>query len=149
LIRPGEVEVGRSHPPRPPLRRHRPPTAARTTQLTRHLVRDLHDVGATANHLVRDRDRKDTAAFDAVLEDEGITIVKAGIRVPRMKAIMERWSARTEPNSSTGPDRGPGPPPARAPRYVTFYNEHRTHHALDAAAALSTTLVCRGERVVG
>ena len=37
---------------------------------------DLHDAGATVKYLIRDRDSKYTAAFDAVLEDEGIAIVR-------------------------------------------------------------------------
>jgi putative transposase len=41
-------------------------------------------------YLVRDRDSKYTAAFDAVFTGEGITIAKTGIRVPRMNAILER-----------------------------------------------------------
>ena len=66
------------------------PTAVWTTQLARNLVMDLQDAGATVRYLVRDRDSKYTAAFDAVFENEGIAIVKTGIRVPRMNAIMER-----------------------------------------------------------
>ena len=64
---------------------------------------DLQDAGATVRYLVRDRDSKYTAAFDAVFENEGIAIVKTGIRVPRMNAIMERGCAHAEPNSSTAP----------------------------------------------
>jgi transposase InsO family protein len=74
------------------------PTAAWTTQLARNLVMDLKDAGTTVKYLIRDRDSKYTAAFDAVFADEGIAIVKTGVRVPRMNAIMERWvrSCRTE-----------------------------------------------------
>jgi hypothetical protein len=59
---------------------------------------DLHDAGATVRCLIRDRDSRYTAAFDAVLYSEGIAIVKTGIHVPRMNAIMERWvrSCRAE-----------------------------------------------------
>src|SRR3954471_16971212 len=67
------------------------PTAAWTTQLARNLVMDLQDAGATAKYLIRDRDSRYTDAFDAVFHAEGIAIVKTGIRVPRMNAIMERW----------------------------------------------------------
>jgi transposase InsO family protein len=93
------------------------PTATWTEQLARNLVMDLQDAGATVKYLVRDRDSRYTAAFDAVVEDEGITIVKTGIRVPRMNAIMERWvrSCRAELLDRTL-DREPGPPDARAAR---------------------------------
>ncbi|GGT44288.1 hypothetical protein GCM10010176_104670 [Nonomuraea spiralis] len=67
------------------------PTGQWVTQLGRNLAMDLQDVGSTAKFLIRDRDTKFTAAFDAVLTDAGIRIVKSGIRIPRMNSIMERW----------------------------------------------------------
>jgi transposase InsO family protein len=42
-------------------------------------------------YLIRDRDGKYPAGFDQVLADAGITVVRSGIRVPRMNAVMERW----------------------------------------------------------
>jgi putative transposase len=74
------------------------PTAAWTTQLAGNPVLDLQDARATVKYLIRDRDSKYPAAFDAVVEDERIAIVKTGIRVPRMNGIMERWvrSCRAE-----------------------------------------------------
>jgi transposase len=74
------------------------PTAAWTAQLARNLVMDLQDVGATMTYLIRDRDSRYTAAFDAVLGDEGIAVTTTGVRIPRMNAIMERWirSCRAE-----------------------------------------------------
>jgi putative transposase len=41
--------------------------------------------------LIRDRDGKYPALFDAVLADAGIEVVLTGVRMPRMNAIMERW----------------------------------------------------------
>jgi hypothetical protein len=55
------------------------PTAAWTAQLARNLVMDVQDAGATVKYLIRDRDSRYTAAFDAVFEDEDIAIVKTGI----------------------------------------------------------------------
>ena len=52
---------------------------------------DLQDTGATVKYLIRDRDSKYTTAFDAVFHNEGIAIVKTGVRVPRMNPIMGRW----------------------------------------------------------
>jgi putative transposase len=98
---------------------------------------DLQDAGATAKYLVRDRDSKYTAAFDAVVEDDGITIVKTGIRVPRMNAIMERWvrSCRAELLDRTLiVNRAHLLHALR--EYETFYNQHRPHRALHAAAPL-------------
>jgi transposase InsO family protein len=74
------------------------PTAAWTEQLARNLVMDLQDAGATVKYVIRDRDSRYSRGFDAVFEDEGFAIVKTGVRVPRMNAIMERWvrSCRAE-----------------------------------------------------
>jgi putative transposase len=113
------------------------PTAAWTTQLVRNVVMDLQDAGATLKYLIRDRDSRYTAAVDTVFEDEGFAIMKTGIRVPRMNAIMERWvrSCRAELL-----DRTLIVTQAHLLRalreYETFYNEHRSHRALRAAVPL-------------
>ncbi len=67
------------------------PTAAWVAQAARNLVMDLEDAGCRVKYLIRDRDAKYPALFDAVLADAGITVVRSGIRMPRMNAIMERW----------------------------------------------------------
>jgi hypothetical protein len=68
------------------------------TQTARNLVMDLQDVGSTARYLIRDRDGKYPILFDAILADSGITVVRSGVQMPRMNAIMERWvrSCRAE-----------------------------------------------------
>jgi transposase InsO family protein len=60
-------------------------------QLGRNLVMYLEDAGGRARFLIRDRDSKFTAAFDAVLADAGLAVVKSGVRMPRMNSVMERW----------------------------------------------------------
>jgi hypothetical protein len=40
-------------------------------------------------YLIRDRDSRYTAAFDAVLTSEDVAIVKTGIRVPRSGRELE------------------------------------------------------------
>ncbi|MGI5246059.1 hypothetical protein [Dactylosporangium sp. CA-139066] len=67
------------------------PTATWVTQVARNLVMDLEDAGWRVKDLIRDRDGKFPALFDAVLKDAGVEIVLSGIRMPRMNAIMERW----------------------------------------------------------
>ena len=67
------------------------PTASWVTQAARNLVMDLQDAGSAARYLIRDRDGKFPAVFDAVLADAGIQIVLTGVRAPRMNAIMDRW----------------------------------------------------------
>ncbi|MFD4631998.1 integrase core domain-containing protein [Streptomyces sp. NPDC058284] len=45
---------------------------------------------ATHAYLIRDRDAKYPALFDDILSNAGIQIVRTGIRIPHMNAIMER-----------------------------------------------------------
>ena len=52
---------------------------------------DLDDAGRPVKYLIRDRDGKYPAMFDAILADAGITVVLSGVRMPRMNSVMERW----------------------------------------------------------
>ncbi len=67
------------------------PTTSWVTQAAKNLVMDLEDVGCRARFMIRDRDGKFPALFDALLEDAGIEVVLTGIQMPRMNSIMERW----------------------------------------------------------
>jgi putative transposase len=67
------------------------PTAAWVAQAAKNLVMDLEDAGCRARFLIRDRDGKFPALFDAVLKDADIDVVLSGVRMPRMNSIMERW----------------------------------------------------------
>lgn len=67
------------------------PTAAWVAQAAKNLVMDLQDAGCRARFLIRDRDGKFPALFDAVLKDADIDVVLSGVRMPRMNSIMERW----------------------------------------------------------
>ena len=67
------------------------PAAAWVAQAARNLAMDLDDTGSRAKYLIRDRDGKFPALFDAVLKDAGIKVVLSGVQIPRMNAIMERW----------------------------------------------------------
>ena len=98
---------------------------------------DLQDAGTKAKYLIRDRDSKYTAAFDAVLADAGIAVVKTGIRVPRMNAIMERWvqTCRAELLDRTLIV-NQGHLLHALHEYETFYNQHRPHRGAEAAAPL-------------
>ena len=67
------------------------PTASWVKQAAKNLVMDLQDAGCRARFLIRDRDGKYPALFDAILADAGIEVVLSGVQMPRMNSIMERW----------------------------------------------------------
>jgi transposase InsO family protein len=67
------------------------PTAAWVAQAARNLAMDLEDAGRTARYVIRDRDGKFPALFDAILADVGVKTVLSGVQTPRMNSIMERW----------------------------------------------------------
>jgi transposase InsO family protein len=75
------------------------PDGAWTTQQARNLLLDLDERAAAFRYLVRDRAGQFTAAFDAVLADAGIDVLKIPPRSPRANAYAERFvlTARTEP----------------------------------------------------
>jgi putative transposase len=71
------------------------PTGAWVAQAARNLLMDLDENGHRLRFLIRDRDAKFTAAFDAVFTGAGIETIKIP-RAPRANAHAERW-VRTVP----------------------------------------------------
>ena len=70
------------------------PTGEWVTQQARTLLMNRGDHADGLTFLIRDRDTKFTAAFDAVFAAAGVRIIQAPIRAPRAKAIAERWAGR-------------------------------------------------------
>jgi hypothetical protein len=63
------------------------PAGAWLTQLARDLTADLAEAGCRFTHLIRDRDAKFTAAFDAVFTAAGTEVLLTAPQAPRMKRL--------------------------------------------------------------
>jgi transposase InsO family protein len=135
------------------------PTGAWLTQQARNLAMDLEDAGRRFRFLVRDRDAKFTAAFDAVFTATDIRILRTPVRAPRANAIAERFvgSVRRELL-----DRiliiNQRHAAVVLSEYAEHYNNRRPHRALGQAAPLrplpqrttsATTGVRRRDRLGG
>ena len=67
------------------------PTGQWATQLARNLASGLEEAGNWFTYLIRDRDAKFTAAFDAVFASIGIRTLPIAPQAPRMNAYSERF----------------------------------------------------------
>jgi transposase len=108
------------------------PNGAWVAQQARNLIMTLAEQEQRPRFLIRDRDRKFTAAFDEVFRSEAITVIRAPVAAPRAKAQAERWvgSARRECLdriliiSCKHLERV-------LREYVAHYNTHRPHRSLE------------------
>jgi putative transposase len=109
------------------------PTATWVLRQTRNLLMDLDDRAGlqVIKFLVRDRDAKFTAAFDAVFTAIGARLIRTPVRAPRANAIAERWISSVRRECT---DRllitGRRHLEAVLAEYVDHYNTHRPHRAL-------------------
>ncbi len=67
------------------------PVGAWVVQQARNLLMEVQDGVGWFRFLIRDRDTKFTAGFDAVFVAEGIEVLRTPVRAPRANAYAERW----------------------------------------------------------
>ena len=107
------------------------PAGEWVTQQARNLLVSLEDRIGQFRFLIRDRDAKFTAAFDAVFITEGIQVLTTPIRAPRANAYAERWVGTVRREVL---DRmlivGRRQLRSALAEHADNYNRHRPHRAL-------------------
>jgi putative transposase len=108
-------------------------------QQARNLLMGLDDRVGRFRYLVRDRDTKFIAAFDAVFAAEGLEVLRTPVRAPRANAYAERWVGTVRRELL---DRmlifGGGQLRSVLAEYADHYNGHRPHRALGQAPPLGS-----------
>jgi putative transposase len=115
------------------------PSCAWVTQAARNLLMDLDERVHRFRFLIRDRDAKFTAAFDAVFCAAGIELVKIPPRAPRANVYAERWvrTVRAECLDWTLIWNGPHLPRVLT-TYLRHYNSARPHRGINLEVPVPT-----------
>ena len=115
------------------------PSGEWVAQQARNLFMELAGQVGRFRFLVRDRDTKFTAAFDAVFAAEGVKVLRTPVRAPRANAYAERWVGTVRRELL---DRmlivGCRQLRSVLAEYVDHYNGHRPHRALGQAPPLGS-----------
>ena len=118
------------------------PNRAWVTQQARNLSMALAERSPRIRFLIRDRDTKFAASFDAVFAADGIRVIRTPVRAPNANAFAERWIrtlrqecldrmlivSRHELEHVLRVD-------------MSHYNQHRPHRALELRPPESTSPV--------
>ena len=84
------------------------PSGAWVTQQARNLLMNLEGRADHLKFLIRDRDAKFAAGFDAVFTAMGVRIIKTPVQAPRANAIAERSIGGARPMPGPDADRRGG-----------------------------------------
>src|SRR5205823_3101244 len=97
-------------------------------QRARDLMAEMGERAGGLRLLIRDRDAKYAAVFDAVFQSEGIDVLLAPAQAPRANALAERWVGTVRRECL---DRvliyNTGHLLAVLGEYLAHYNRHRPH----------------------
>jgi putative transposase len=136
----------------------RHPSGEWVAQQARNFMLVLADRVDGFRFLVRDRDTKFTASFDAVFTDSGIAVLRSPPRAPKGNAYAERWVSTIRRECL---DRmlilNERQLVQVLAEYEDHYNTHRPHRALEQRSPIAvdphllprTAGVLRSKRILG
>jgi putative transposase len=118
------------------------PNSAWVEQQARNLIMTLAEQEQRRPcFLIRDRDRKFTAAFDEIFHSEGIRVIRTPVAAPRAKAHAERWVGSVRRECLDWILIVSRKHLERVLReYVAHYNTHRPHRSLEQRPPLLKTV---------
>jgi transposase InsO family protein len=125
------------------------PNGPWVTQVARNFAADLEEAGRSFRFLIRDRDTKFAANFDAVFAAIGVETIRTPVRSPRANAFAERF-VRTVRNECldhlivvSGRHLE-----AVLDVYVRHYNEARPHLGLQLVQPIACPVAASGGGII-